>query len=270
MTTHDHFSDDLAAYLSGDLDERAAAELRDHLEHCPACSRELGAMRGVWQSLGQVPEETPDPRARARFYDALNAFEQTLRVGRARGPGWIDSLGWMVPRHPALQFALVLAVLVVGGFIGYGLHGNGSRNEEIGELREEVRSVSRLLTVSLLRQQSASERLQGVSWSTRLADSDPEITEALLRTLGHDPNVNVRLAALDALSGNLNRPALRGELMSALEKQSSPLIQMAIVDLLVRSDLKESGDVLKQMLGKPGVDETVRKRIETALQNLNT
>ena len=281
MTTpdsHDRIRNDLAAFLSGDLDEKTAAGVRDHLGTCPECNREFESLRTVWQSLGRLPDEAPGTALGERFYDALAAYEAGMRgrpvrptrLGRPDRPELTDRLGWLIPRHPAVQFALVLAVMIVGGFIGYGLRGNGARNDEMAQLRDEVRSVSRLLIVSLLQQQSAAERLQGVSWSYKVDNSDPEITGALLQTLVQDPNVNVRLAALDALSRNMSQPAVRGGLISALEKQSSPLIQLAIVDMVVQSDMKESGDVLKQILRKPGVNETVKKRIEEALQHLAT
>jgi hypothetical protein len=274
MNDHERFRNDLVAFLSGDLDDRTAAAVREHLAGCPSCSRELDSLRNVWQNLGRVPDEVPSPRVAERFYEMLNAagrVEAYRHEPRAHArPGLIERLGWLIPRHPAVQFALVLAVLVVGGFIGYSLRENGAKADEMVQLREEVRSVSRLLIVSLLQQQTAAERLQGVSWTYKVQDNDPEITGALLQALSQDPNVNVRLAALDALSRNINDPGVRGGLVRALEKQSSPLIQLAIVDVVVKSDIKESGDALRQILRKPGVDKTVKQRIENALQQLTT
>jgi hypothetical protein len=284
---HGPFRNDLVAFLTGDLDDRSAAGMRDHLASCPSCSRELDSLRNVWQSLGRVPDEVPSPRAAERFYEMLHAAERVGSYAGRRGrtaadaaglsaahpagrAGLLDRLGWLIPRRPAVQFALVHAVLVVGGFIGYGLRENGAKADEMAQLREEVRSVSRLLIVSLLQQQTATERLQGVSWTYKVADHDPEITGALFQALTGDPNVNVRLAALDALSRNLGDPAVRGALVNALGRQSSPLIQLAIVDVVVKSDIRESGDALRQILKKPGVDTTVRKRIEDALQQFTT
>jgi hypothetical protein len=271
---HVRYRNDLVALLSGDLDDRSAASMKEHLAACPSCRGELESLRNVWQNLGRVPDELPSPRAAERFFEMLNAAErvESYRHGPrpVARPGLLDRLGWLIPRHPAVQFALVLAVLVVGGFVGYGLRENGAKVDEMAQLREEVRSVSRLLIVSLLQQQTATERLQGVSWTYRVDDHDPEITGALLQALGQDPNVNVRLAALDALSRNLGDAGVRGGLVRALEKQSSPLIQLAIVDVMVKSDIRESGDALRQILKKPGVDKTVKQRIEDALQQFTT
>lgn len=280
MNAHDRFRDNLVAFLSGDLDDAAAAAMRDHVAGCRECDRELASLRGVWQGLGRVPDEVPGPRLAERFYEALRAADEaaTERPGpatahaapRPSGAGILDLLGRLAPRHPAVRFALVLAVLVAGGFIGYSLRQNGQKADEMAQLREEVRSVNRLLIVSLLQQQTATGRLQGVSWSYKVPDDDPEVTGALLETLAQDPNVNVRLAALDALSRNLDRPEVRGGLVKALERQSSPLIQLAIVDMAVRFGMKESESVLRQIVRQPGVDKTVKKRIEDAIQDLTT
>ena len=104
----------------------------------------------------------------------------------------------------------------------------------------------------------------------KVENHDPEITGALLTTLVQDPNVNVRLAALEALSQRVADPSVREGLVQSITRQSSPLIQMAIVDVAVRFGMKESQSVLREIVRQPGVDQTVKKRIEEALQHLTT
>lgn len=280
MTTHDEIRRSLVAWLSGDLDPKTTAGITEHVEGCDSCRREVESMRSTWNALGEIPEEAPGPEMSERFYDALRAYEDSLAGGGARAAhgtagretarGWIGRLGWLLPRHPAVQFALVLAVMIVGGVIGYTLHGNGTRNAEMAQLREEVRSVNRLLIVSLLGQQSAAERLQGVSWTYKVDRSDPEVTGALLQTLGRDPNVNVRLAALDALTRNLDQPSVRDGLVESLGTQTSPMLQMAIVDVVMTSGIEESAGALRRLRDRPGVNDAVKKRIDEALQQFNT
>lgn len=48
-------------------------------------------------------------------------------------------------------------------------------------------------------QQSASQRMVGVSVAYELKTADDQIVNVLVRTMNEDPNTNVRLAALEAL-----------------------------------------------------------------------
>ena len=59
--------------------------------------------------------------------------------------------------------------------------------------------MRQMVALSLMQEQSASERLRGVSWAMPRAVDDTEVLSALLTTVNQDPNVNVRLAAVDAL-----------------------------------------------------------------------
>ena len=271
MKNEEHVRDLLVAYLSGNLDEQTTSRVAGHLGVCGSCGRELDSLRKVWLSLGSVPDEKADPRMAERFRQMLNDFGGS-DVSSAHAParGWLD---WISPPHPAVQFALVLVLFAVGGvaggLVGYRMHGDSADATAMVQLREEVRSVNRLLIVSLLQQQSATERLQGVSRTYKLDQTDPEVTGALLQTLNQDPNVNVRLAALDAVSRRINQPEVREGLLRSLGNQSSPMIQLAVVDLVVRSGMKESTVALTDLMNKPGVNDVVKKRVEEALQQLN-
>ena len=97
--------------------------------------------------------------------------------------------------------------------------------------------MRQLMTLSLLQQQSAADRLQGVTWSYRVAPSDTEVLSALLNTVNHDPSVDVRLSAVDALKAMKASPIARRGLIQALGKQTSPLVQVAITDAIV--DLRD-------------------------------
>src|SRR5262249_44157638 len=82
---------------------------------------------------------------------------------------------------------------------------------ELADLRSELSATRRLVTLSMLQQQSASQRLEGVSWSTRLQQPDPKVMDALVHTLRVDNSVDVRLASLDALSRYAGQPEVRRE-----------------------------------------------------------
>ena len=145
---------------------------------------------------------------------------------------------------------------------------NTANDRAVARLHDEVASMKQLVTLSLLQQQSASDRLRGVEWSYRLAPPDEQVLSALLRALDSDPNVNVRLAAVDALHQFGADSAVRKGLLRSLEVQRSPLVQFELINLMV--DLKEKGSVpvLKELSQRQDLDPTVRERAEWGLQKL--
>jgi HEAT repeats len=129
-------------------------------------------------------------------------------------------------------------------------------------------AIFTLIALSLLRQQSASERLRGVSWANRVESSDGQVLAALLDSVNHDPNVNVRLAAADALRTFAMTSAARTEIAKAIILQSAPLVQIALIDLVV--DLKDSSSIteLRQVAGNDSLNPSVRERAAWAVERL--
>lgn len=128
--------------------------------------------------------------------------------------------------------------------------------------------MRQLVALSLLQQQSASERLRGVSWAYRAEPSDSEVLRALLDRVNGDSNVNVRLAAVDALHAFGSSVAARKAVLGSLEKQDAPLVQVAIVDLLVDLNEREAEPALQRMVQNVSTDAGVRQRAQWALEKL--
>src|SRR5688572_19779849 len=128
--------------------------------------------------------------------------------------------------------------------------------------------MRQLVTLALLKQPSASERLRGVNWSHRVGQPGREVLDALLRTLDSDPNVNVRLAAVDALQQFAGDATVRKGLLRSLAAQKSLLVQIELIGLMVELKEKDSVPVLKQMLEQQKLNPDVRQSAERGLQKL--
>jgi len=128
--------------------------------------------------------------------------------------------------------------------------------------------MRQLVTLSLLEQQSASERLRGVDYSSRVDQSDTQVLGALLHAVNHDPNVNVRLAAVDALRKFAGNPAVRGTLDQALVKQESPLVQLALIDFIVDTRDKTALPSLAALERNPVADKNVKEKALWGLTQL--
>ena len=266
----------LPDYWSGALDETGKAALESHLTGCALCQQEFEQLGSVWRKMGAIPEERPSAAMRARFEATLDAYQQGLqqarRVERRKKLDlWLA--GWW-PQQPAFQFGFAIAFLGVGLLIGHSIgrgtsSTSGASNIEIARLQEEVHDTRQLMTLSMLQQQSASDRLQGVNSSYQIRRPDPPVVDALLHAVNYDQNVNVRLAAVDAL----HRPAstteiVRKRLIESLQRQDSPMVQIALIDLLVEIKEKEAREPLRELAAKTDVNDAVRTRATWALERI--
>jgi hypothetical protein len=172
------------------------------------------------------------------------------------------------PRRPVVQFAVAMAALVAGVFGGNLLSDRTAREAEIARLQQEVASTRQMVALSLLQQPTASGRLQGVDYTYGLGARDPEVSAALLRVLDEDASTHVRLAAADALRQYLTAPEVRQGLVATLPRQSSPLVQIAVIDLLIASRDRNSVGALQKLADDDLLHQDVRQRAQRGVEQL--
>ena len=174
--------------------------------------------------------------------------------------------------RPTVAMGAAAVLLVAVGFmVGRSLSGDEAARsqQEIAGMQSELTNMRQLMVLSMLQQDSASQRLQGVTWSRRQPKADPMILGALLHTLRYDSSVDVRLAALDALSRYGDQTQVRQGLTEALESQQSPLVQVELIDLLVAWRDGSAIDQLHRIERDQNVDPAVRERARRAIDQLS-
>ena len=223
--------------------------------------READALDATWRMLGGIDAPAPDSdRMRARLEAVIDALEHDEPSAPRR---------W---RFHALQGLAAAAILLVGIAIGQFVMADTRRpadsSSEIAAMRSEMRELREMVSLSLMQQQSASDRLKGVTWTGQLDRPSGEVVSALLDTLMHDPNVNVRLATIDALERFASREDVRRAAIEAVDRQMSPLVQIALIDFLVKTNQRESAPTLRRLAQNPRVNDAVRSRAAWGLQQL--
>jgi hypothetical protein len=252
--------DDAKAYFAGALAgvARPAHDFDAHLAICPDCRAELEQMQLLWAQLGTLPSEEPTPALRRNFYEMLDRARQTES---ARPANRLKALF----RGPFLVPLAAAACLIVGLFAGY-LSGRPAKTDtELAQLRGEVANLRQAVALSLLQNSSAGDRLRGVTYSNEMGDPDHEVLAALLDRLNYDSNVNVRLAAVDALQRFGRDAVVRQGLRETLVKQQSPLVQIAVIELLSEWKDRQSAPALRSLAQKDSINPAVRQRAERAL-----
>lgn len=246
-------------YLSGQLTPSEQDLFEAQLSQNTELRAETEELRALWEQLGLLREEQPSMAMRARFYRRLNAMQRhnDLPVTK-KFASW--RLGvWR-------QVAAALAIFLLGLFAG---RANIERHDEMAQLRNQVQSLRETVALSLLDRQSAASRLEGVSWGREVQQPDHELLSALVTTLNRDPNTNVRLSALDALEKFDGNGTVRKALVSSLYVQSSPLVQIALIDALVHMRDPEAAQPLRKLSGNTAVNVAVRQRAQWGLEKLN-
>lgn len=260
----------LPDYLAGSLRHEDEDRFEDHMEQCARCKESVV----LWNKLAELPQEQPSPALRTRFQTMLEAYQDAqgekaaaLLPRRTLLP-FLASGGWT---RVAASAAFAVLLLVVGFAAGRyaGERSAQAVRHEMASMRSELGSMRQLVVLSMLQQQSASERLQAVTMGAQAGQMDPQILAALLQTLRSDSSVDVRLAALNALSRHSSQPTVREGLLDALQPRQSPLVQVALIDLLVEMRDRDAVPQLQKVRQDPGLNPVVRQRAELALRQLN-
>ncbi|MCC3157427.1 HEAT repeat domain-containing protein [Hymenobacter sp. 15J16-1T3B] len=269
----------LLDYLHHELSPPEQLVLDAHLAHCPDCQAELESTRQLWLTLGKVPTPEPSEQLRPAFYAMLGEFKQAAkpspaRVWLAQARSWLQN--WLTPQFAA-RVAYNLCLLLVGIAGGYWMSrpqpaapATGSQ-QELAQLTQQVQDMRQVLLLSLIDAPSATERLRAVGYTKELRQANPKVVEALLGTLNHDDNVNVRLATLEALAQLApNEPAVRQGLVRSLAQQDSPLVQSALADVMVQLQEKRSVQPLRRLLRQPDLNEAVKTKIQESIKSLSS
>lgn len=260
------------------IDEAQRFQLDQHLAVCPACREEAETLNSLWSGMATLPAEEPSRNLRLGFYHMMEAYRLgAAQAGLAAQPvapkasavrRTLDWLHQLWPKQPLVQVAMAGLAMVVGVLAGTFYTTRQHDQNTISQLNTEVHQMRQLVALSLLQQQSASDRLRGVSWSVQVEPADNEVLGALLQTLNTDSNVNVRLAAVDALKQFAAKTPVRRGLRESLLRQDSPLVQIALIDWAVESKDRGSIGVLEQLGQQPELNQAVQMRVSNALARL--
>ena len=260
--------------LAGRLDKAAREIVVEHLETCAGCRAEVAELNAVWrgmETLKPANAPAPDAAAKTRFMEMLEAYQAGLGVGQVQGSTRLRG-GWLAA-HPVWQAAMAAGLLIGGIFFGRYQFQNPARPDsreisEVAQLRGQVESLRQLVTLSMLQQQSPSARLRGVTYSEQMARPDQQVEQALLFAVSHDTNGNVRLSAVDALQKYGGNPEVARAMLDAIPVQESPMVQIALIDMLVQLNATNVTPGLVKLSRDKQVIEVVRQRAAWAVQKM--
>lgn len=244
-------------------EQASAAEIQEIEKLLEAGQIELDDLHEVRKLESAVANiGSPEPTADLdhRFYQML-ALEKTNKGSFS----WREFFSW--PQlAPKLAFASVM--LIIGVTIGYFLKPQASSTDQMAELRQQVVDLKEMMMLSLLEKESATERLKAVNLTSEMNSASQAVTNALLETLNNDENLNVRLAALEALKPYGRDSEVRQALIKSIANQKSPLVQVALAEAMAQLQVKSSVKELEKIMKSDKTPSEVKSRIKQSIDIL--
>lgn len=166
--------------------------------------------------------------------------------------------------HYAASILLFILGWVGGNLVGFN---NGSK-QDITEVREQVTDLKKMTILNLINQPAAGDRIKAIQMVSDLGLTDESIQDVMFNVLNYDNNVNVRLVALKVLESNYNKNEIQQNLMKSISHQTSPILQMSMLDMIENKQEKAAVPFLHDLLEKRDLDYTVRDRLNTTINTL--
>ncbi len=245
-----HLTDeDLVAYLEGDR----SPEREDHLRKCDTCQSRMKETEELLLLMETTRELDPPASI------AWNVAE-AIREERNEGSPSRNIPFW--------QIAAAVALLVVGFAVGQW--SVTDHRDEVIALRSQVDLLKEVSMINALQTSTASQRLQVVSRiEEEKSGASDQLVATLMKTLNTDESPNVRYAAAQALARFTDQEQVRLELSKSLEYQSDPLIQIALISILMEAQERNAVRPLRKLLDAEGTSPEVKQQAKVALEILS-
>lgn len=240
----------LIDYIDGKLNSVDKHHVEQELMNNPASYKLYEELKEVIRVMAAVSPGEPSSSMREGFDKMLAEEMQGVRKGRvlALRPWWYAA-------------AAGIALLITGLGIGFFVSQRNQQQERLAEAQRRQEHTNELVSM-ISDSGSAGRRILGLREAAGETDAGDEIFEALIRTMDQDPNANVRLAAIEALARFSHEPMVRKALLASLRKQTDPVVQIALIQLMV--DLKEQEAI--KTLRQIADDETLLESVKDEAQ----
>ncbi|HEY1056267.1 MAG TPA: HEAT repeat domain-containing protein, partial [Emticicia sp.] len=211
-----------ADYLEDKLNTRQRQELETLLANDEALRDEFEDLKAFYADMHKPTELDPTATLDLGFYMMLEKEKGAEQKKKEKAQKGAMRVSWI--NSPILKYAAGIVLLL--GIFWVGRRTADKDLNDIGDiasLKQDVQETKRML--EMLKNESASERIQAVNYSYDLSKPDSEVLKALIKTLNTDTNVNVRTAAAEALSHFGNEKIARDALIQTLLTQKEPTLQ---------------------------------------------
>lgn len=268
----------LIEYLDQSLDVGLAAVVKKHIDSCAACQQEVLEVQELLVVMKDSPAEKPTKGLRDNFntllQSELNMVSMTHLLEENATDGGDGTgrrqKGTLLPfSSPVWKVAAAIVLLVGGAWIGSILQEKkDEKPDQLASLQKEVKEMKQVLLFSLIDDESASQRIKAVSYAEEMSNPNQDVIDALMNTLNNDKNANVRLASLYSLARWADSRTVRDSLVLSLSKQTEPIVQIVLINLLAEKRETRAIAPMKAILSNGKALKEVKEAAQKGLRVL--
>ena len=241
----------LVDLIDGSLGNAEEKTILAHLKKCKTCKKVESEMRTLLLDIDRYNLEQPDLQMDV-------AFSHFLREEKEKNT---ENIGIQRTKNSTRLLQLAATVsLILGSFL-FGLNRNTAKYEkQLVQMKQQV-------ALTLMESNSASKRIQAVTYSEELDETNTEILDALIHMMNNDHQINVRLAAATALSKHVTNEKVREALILLLEEESNPNMQLELIQILSTILDERIKPSLKRIQEDKNTSPTIKKAILEHTEN---
>ena len=252
----------LIDYIDGILDLDMQQKVEEHLTACKSCRQVFEQNKQLISDMENIRDEIPDISLKDDFYAMLKKEKTILKKEDSKVVPMRTNVVWIAMKYAAA----ILVIFSVGMFLGRNLQWKSQANIKVAELRQEVYTMQQNYSLASLSQSTASQRIKAIDIIDDMLQPDETVITALIHTLNHDDNTNVKMAAVSALSRYPENTQVKDAFVEALKNQNDPIIQITLINVLIQIQDDRAKDILKQLIADEDVIPTVKEQAEVGLK----
>ncbi|MEL7001853.1 MAG: HEAT repeat domain-containing protein [Bacteroidota bacterium] len=255
----------LENYGNGRMTAEDEVKIEQYIESGDIDLSQLEDLTRLNHSYRSISTPDPSPEMTAGFYGQLHNEEYKL-TRKTNFKTWWTAL-WS--HQPVVRWAYSIALVAAGLTAGFLINDKGGEsNDQIENLASEVLQMKEMMMLTLIEKESTSDRLKAVSLTSEMSDASSQVINALIQTLNNDENVNVRLSAMEALYPYAENPEVRTALVQSISQQDSPLMQVALAEMMVNLQEKKSVEELRKILKQEDTPDEIKERVKESIDVL--
>ncbi len=239
----------LIDFLSGELSPEESKRVEMALQQSKELKEQYEMLKLMRQEVETLQLEEPPLHLKLSFESMLE--EEKYNVAHSPQVRKVNVL-----KNTKIWAALA-AVMLIGILIGGQLQYYFFQQSQVATIQEELNGTRQQIE-HLMQEQSTAKRIMAVNMSMDLDKVDQELRAQLIRLIVKDESPTVRLTAIDALIELDQSKSTQQALITALNMEQKPVVQIALIHALVSLEAQNAVPSLDELIDKEGTLDKVK------------